>query len=104
MRSQIAAYLVGLLMLPQLVSAQALQRGSRVRFSHPGEGTRTGTVMAVTADTLEVLLPNRAEPARLPLDQLTRLEVSYGMQRQPLRRAGIGFLIGGGIGAIGLAA
>jgi hypothetical protein len=91
-------------MLPQLVSAQALQRGSRVRFSHPGEGTHTGTVMAVSADTLEVLLPDRAETARLPLDQLNRLEVSYGMQRQMLRRAGIGFLVGGGIGAIGLAA
>ena len=104
MRRQIAALVVGMLVLPQLVTAQTLVPGTRVRFSHPGEGTRTGTFVALTSDTLEVALPGRAEPARLPLDQVTRLDVSHGMQRQPLRRAGIGFLVGGVVGAVGVAA
>jgi len=101
MRRPIAAVLAGLLLLPQLASGQALLPGARVRFSHPGEGTRTGTVVAFTADTLEVRLPDRAEPAHLPLDQVTRLDVSRGMRRQPLTRAGIGLLVGGALGAAG---
>jgi len=104
MRRSIAALLVVLSILPRLASAQTLAPGTRVRFSHPGEGTRTGAVVALTPDTLSILIPGRAEPARVPLDQLTRLEVSRGMQRQPLRRAGIGFLVGAGVGAIGVAA
>jgi hypothetical protein len=104
MRRQIAALVVGMLVLPQLAPAQTLVPGTRVRFSHPGEGTRTGTFVALTADTLGVALPGRTEPTRLPLDQVTRLDVSHGMQRQPLRRAGIGFLVGGVVGAVGVAA
>jgi hypothetical protein len=104
MRPQIAAFLIGMIVLPQLAAAQTLVPGTRVRFSHPGEGTRTGTFVALTADTLEVALPGRTEPARVPLDQVTRLDVSHGMQRQPLRRAGIGFLVGGVAGAVGGAA
>ena len=104
MRPQIAAVLVGMIVFPQLAAAQSIAPGTRVRFSHPGEGTRTGTVVALTADTLEVALPGRTEPARVPLDQVTRLDVSHGMQRQPLRRAGIGFLVGGVAGAVGGAA
>lgn len=104
MRRQIAALVVGMLVFPLLASAQTLVPGTRVRFSHPGEGTRTGTFVALTADTLEVALPGRTEPARVPLDQVTRLDVSHGMQRQPLRRAGIGFLVGGVVGAVGVAA
>jgi hypothetical protein len=103
MRRKIAV-LIGMLVLPQLASAQTLAPGTRVRFSHPGEGTRTGTFVALTADTLEVTLPGRTEPTRLPLDQVTQLDVSHGMQRQPLRRAGIGFLVGGVVGAVGVAA
>jgi hypothetical protein len=97
----IAAVLAGLLLLPQLSSGQALPPGTRVRFSHPGEGTRTGTVVAFTTDTLEVRLPDRPEPARLPLDQVTRLDVSRGMRHQPLTRAGLGLLVGGALGAAG---
>ena len=104
MRRLIAVLLVGMLTLPQLVSAQTLTPGTRVRFSHPGEGTRTGTVVALTPDTLEVRLPGRAEAAHVPLDQVTRLDVSRGMQRQLLRRAGIGFLVGAAVGAAGVAA
>ena len=104
MRRQIAALIVGMLVFPQLAAAQTLVPGARVRFSHPGEGTRTGTFVALTADTLEVALSERTEPTRLPLDQVTRLDVSHGMQRQLLRRAGIGFLVGGVVGGVGVAA
>jgi hypothetical protein len=103
MRRLIAAFLVGLLVHPQLVSAQSLTPGTRVRFSHPGEGTRTGTVVYFTADTLDVRLSDRAEPVHLPVEQLTRLDVSRGMQRQPLRRAGVGFVVGATLGSIGAA-
>ena len=104
MRRQIAALVVGLLVLPHVVSAQTLTPGTRVRFTHPGEGARTGTVVALTPDTLEVRLPDRADAAHVPLDQVARLEVSRGMQRQPLRRAGIGFVVGAAVGALGVAA
>ncbi|HEX7980392.1 MAG TPA: hypothetical protein VF461_17445 [Gemmatimonadaceae bacterium] len=74
-----------------------------MRFSHPGEGTRTGTLVALTADTLEVRLPDRMEPARLPLGQVTRLDVSRGKQDH-LWYAGAGLLVGAGVGAAGGAA
>ena len=100
MRRQIAVLLVGLLMLPRPVSGQTLTPGTRVRVSHPGEGTRTGTVVALTTDTLEVLLAGRAESAHLPLAQLTRLEVSRGKKRH-MRNAGVGLIVGAGVGAVG---
>ncbi len=101
MRQQLAALLVSALMIPRLVSGQAVLPGDRVRLSHPGEGTRTGTVVALTADTLEVRFEGRTEPAHLPLAQLTRLDVSRG--REPGKRsgAGVGFLLGAAIGGIG---
>ena len=104
MRRSVAAVLVGVLVFPLVASAQTLAPGTRVRFSHPGEGTRAGTFVALTGDTLEVTLPGRTDPTHLPLDQVTQLDVSHGMQRQPLRRAGIGFLVGGVVGAVGGAA
>jgi hypothetical protein len=101
MRRQIAALLVAVFMMPQLVSGQTLTPGTRVRVTHPGEGTRTGTVVALTADTLEVLLAGHSEPAHLPLTQVTRLDVSRGLEHRVLARAGVGFLVGAGLGAIG---
>ncbi len=100
MRRHIAVLLAGVLLLPGVVSGQALQPGSVVRFSQPGEGTHTGTVVALTADTLKVQLTGSAEPARLPLDQVTRLEVSRGRERHP-GYAGVGALIGLSVGAVG---
>jgi hypothetical protein len=99
MRRQLAALLVTLLILPQLVSGQTAVPGDRVRFTHPDEGTRIGTVVAMTADTLEVLIPGRREAALLPLDQMTRLDVSRGTGRH-LRRAAVGFTVGAGVGAL----
>ena len=104
MRRQIAALVVGMLTFPQLVSGQTLTPGSRVRITHPGEGTRTGTVVALTADTLEVRLAGRIEPAHLPLAELTRLDVSRGRERH-MGNAGKGLVIGAVAGVVaGLAA
>jgi hypothetical protein len=103
MRRFIAAVVVSLSIVPQLVAGQSIAPGTRVRVTHPGEGTRTGQVISLTPDTIEVRLDGRSEPAHLPLDQVARLEVSGGMQRPFLRRAGIGFLVGGAVGAAGLA-
>jgi hypothetical protein len=99
MRRQIAALLVGVFMVPQMLSGQLITPGSRVRVSHPGEGTRTGTLVALTADTLEVRLAGSSESARLPLAEVTRLDVSRGTQRH-MRRAGVGFVVGAGLGAV----
>jgi hypothetical protein len=100
MRRQFAALLVGAVMFPQLVAGQAIAPGTRVRFSHPGEGSRTGTVVALTTDTLEVRLEDRVASAHLPLVEVTRLEVSRGKQRHP-RYAGVGALVGVTVGAVG---
>jgi len=77
-------------MVPQAISAQAVTAGTRVRVTHPGEGTRTGTVVGLTADTLEVRLAGHSEASHLPLAQVTRLDVSLGTQRRLARFAGIG--------------
>ena len=104
MRRTIAALFVAVFMVPQVISAQALQPGTRVRVTHPGEGTRTGTVVALTPDTLEVRLVGHTETSYMPLAQVTRLDVSLGKQRHLIRAAGIGFIVGGVVGAVAGAA
>lgn len=100
MRRSIAALVIGMFIAPQLAGGQTLAPGTRVRVTHPGEGTRTGQVLSLTADTLEVRLDGRSETAHMPLEQVSRLEVSRGLQRQLMRRAGIGFLAGATVGGV----
>jgi hypothetical protein len=100
MRRQVAVALATLLVLPTLAGGQTPIAGDRVRFTHPGEGTRTGTLVAITPDTLEVLIAGRTGAARLPLDQVTRLDVSRGKGRH-LKRAAVGLFVGAGVGALG---
>lgn len=100
MRRHFAVLLAGVLTLPGVVSGQALRPGSLVRISREGQALRTGTVVALTSDSLEVQFTGSAEPARLPLDQVTRLEVSRGSERHPAY-AGGGALIGVAVGAVG---
>jgi len=104
MRRQIAALIVGMLACPLLVSGQTVAPGARVRFSTPGEDRRTGTLVALTPDTLEVRVEGRASSTRLPLDQITRLDVSRGREQHLMSRAGLGFVLGAGLGALGTAA
>ena len=100
MRRHLSVLLVGLFMIPQALAGQAISPGSRVRVTHPGEGTRVGTVVALTADTLEVRFAGRSDAALMSLDQVSRVDVSRGKERRVLRRAGVGFLVGAGIGAV----
>lgn len=99
MRRLLPILLVGLLVVPRPIAAQSVSPGSRVRVTHPGEGTRIGTVVQLTSDTLEVHFEGRADAAHLPVQQVTRLYVSRGRQRHVLSRTGLGFLIGAGVGA-----
>ena len=73
--------------------------GSRVRVTQPGEGTRVGTVVQVTADSLEVRFEHRSLPTHMAVGRVTRLDVSLGKERRVMQRGQIGFLVGGGIGA-----
>ena len=63
MRRHLSVLLVGLFMVPQVLAGQTISPGSRVRVTHPGEGTRVGTVVAFTADTLAVRFAGRSEAA-----------------------------------------
>jgi hypothetical protein len=99
MRRTIAVLLVASVLVPQVISAQAVMPGTRVRVAHPGEGIRTGTLVALTADTLEVRLAGHAEVSHVPLAQVTRLDVSLGKQRRLMRFAGVGLVVGGAVGA-----
>ena len=107
MRCSLSVLVALFLALPNSLHAQAkstaepLAPGARVRVTHPGEGRRVGTIVAVTAETLSVRWAHGADSARLPLDQVTRLEVSRGLQRgSRLARTATGFLIGTGSGLL----
>jgi hypothetical protein len=100
MRRHLSVLLVGLFLIPQALAGQSIAPGSRVRVTHPGEGTRVGTVVALTADSLEVRFAGRSDAAHMSLDQVSRVDVSRGRERRVLRRAGVGFLVGAGVGAV----
>jgi hypothetical protein len=100
MRRLLSVLLVGLFTIPQSLAAQSVVPGSRVRVTHPGEGTRVGTVVSLTADTLAVRFAGRSDAALMSLDQVSRVDVSRGSERRVLRRAGVGFLVGAGGGAV----
>lgn len=100
MRRKIAILLVAMLVFPQLVAGQTLAPGTRVRVSHPSEGTRTGTVVASTTDTLEVRLAGTSQSTHLPLAEVTQLDVSMGRQRHVLTSTGMGLLVGATLGAV----
>jgi hypothetical protein len=93
------AILIAALLVPQLVSSQTLTPGSRVRVSHPFAGIRTGTVVALTPDTLEMRLGEDSVSVHLPLVEVTRLEVSRGKRRH-MSDAAVGLVVGAAVGAV----
>ena len=99
MRRRLAIFLVGALVLARSASGQSLAPGARVRFAYPGEGTRTGTVVSLTRDTLVVRLGDGSPAAHLALDRVARLEVSLGMESRT-RHVKKGMAIGAGLGAV----
>lgn len=101
MHARFAVLLIGVLLVPRVMAGQAPTPGARVRVTHPGEGVRLGTMVALTADSLVVRWAGSSDTAHMPLEQVTRLDVSRGMQRRnPAPRAGVGFLLGASIGAV----
>jgi hypothetical protein len=92
-----------------LAQAPSLTPGARIRMSALGYEikNRPGTLVRVTPDSLTIDFRRNAPPVTVPLDALTRLDVSTGKRRQAgfWRGAGIGFLITGAIvGAVALSA
>jgi hypothetical protein len=92
--------LLAAVLVPQVVAGQAIMPGSRVRVTQPGEGTRVGTVVQVTADSLEVRFEPDSLPTHMAVGQVTRLYVSLGKERRVMHRTGVGFLVGSGVGAV----
>jgi hypothetical protein len=78
--------------------------GARVRVTHPAEGIRVGTALALTDDLLFVRWVDGTK-AGVPLAEVTRLDVISGRHKyRALKHAGIGLVAGAGLGAIAGAA
>jgi hypothetical protein len=97
--------------VPRFIAAQSvsdrvsvdLASGARVRVTAPAAGRIVGTLLSATGDSIRVELANGSSVA-FPVDGLSRLELSTGVQRRGWKGAGIGLLAGAGIGGvIGLA-
>jgi hypothetical protein len=80
-----------------------LAPGSRVRLSSPATGRVVGTLVSATDDSLRIEFGEGAS-LTLPRAGLSALELSTGVRRNGWRGAGIGLLVGAGVGGgIGLA-
>ncbi len=106
-----ATILVAILVFVPLASATAQVRpGERVRVTRlpicpppyicvGGPGLQSaGTFVAWKADAL--IMESNGNVLALPLDSVTKLEVSWGRKTNTGKGAGIGFLLGGLVGAI----
>ena len=91
---------VGLSLASRTLAAQTLSGGERIRVRHAGESARVGTLVALTNDTLVVRWANDSAASRLPVAQVSRLEVSRGTERRILPRTGRGFIFGAAAGAV----
>ena len=77
--------------------------GSRVRVTAPATGRIVGTLLMASDDSVRIELAGGSSVG-LPRASLSALEVSGGVRRSGWRGAGIGLLVGAGVGgAIGLA-
>jgi hypothetical protein len=105
MRRQLAVLLVSLLLFPQVIAGQGVRTlvvpGARVRVTHPAEGTRVGTALAITDDLLFVRWRNGSDTVGVPLAEVTQLDVGDGKHKyRALKYAGIGLVGGAGLGAM----
>jgi hypothetical protein len=77
--------------------------GARVRVSTPAAGRIVGTLLRATTDSVVVEVASGSSVA-FPAGGISRLELSAGVQRHGWKGAGIGLLVGAGVGGvIGLA-
>jgi len=80
-----------------------LALGARVRVTAPATGRVVGSLVQVTSDSLRVELASGSSIA-FPAAGVSQLELSTGVQRRGWKGAGVGLLVGAGVGgAIGLA-
>jgi len=109
MSRPIAALLLLLLARPDALVAQAkapapaasLVPGARVRIATRDEAkSRIAIVVAHTADTLSVRLPEFSNTVAMPLDEITRLDVSTGRHRNMVKGIVAGTVAGGTVGAL----
>lgn len=99
-----------LIFLPSLADAQGAYPaiGAHVRLTAPELRMRgvTGTVVDMKADTLFIVRWHQAPRTAIPVDKLSRLEVSAGKNRRRgmIRGGAIGLVLGGlmGVGIAGL--
>lgn len=83
-----------------MVHAWPVAAGSRVRVQTPAFGKEEGTAVSVTGDSLIFRAADDAAFQPIPLAQITKLDVSTGTYSRKGMFAGVGFLIGAGVGAI----
>ena len=95
-----------LLAWSQGVHAQAsspIRGGARVRVTGSDLGVRghpVGTVATLGADTLVMQPDHHTDPLRIPVAQITKLEVSSGKKSRVVSGIGRGALIGFAAGAV----
>jgi len=77
--------------------------GARVRVTTPATGRIVGTLVSATTDSLHIEVANGSSIA-YPTVGISQIELSTGVQRRGWKGAGIGLLVGAGVGGvIGLA-
>ena len=106
-RRRLACILVALSAMPSVAGAQSpapvpsvvLAPGARVRVTTPATGRVVGTVVSTEDDSLRVALAGGSALV-VPRSTLSGLELSAGRKGQGWRGAGIGLLVGAGIGGV----
>ena len=73
--------------------------GARVRVTTPGTGRVVGTLVSSTPDSLQIAVANGSSIA-FPASSVSLLELSAGVQRRGWKGAGIGLLVGAGVGGV----
>ena len=97
-----------IMLVPSAAVAQATVPavGARVRVTAPDLKIRAvpGTLVDVTSDTLSVASTQRGKHVRIPIDKLSRLEISEGKnQRLGIVRGAVSGLLFGGLIGLGVA-
>lgn len=102
----IAAVLLILISEPTVLTGQAagpatlLRPGDRIRITQAGEDPRVAILVAQNPEELVVQGPKFETDEAVPIDQITRLEVSTGRHRNVLKGMGLGVGIGGTAGLL----
>ena len=81
-------------------TAATLAPGARVRITTSSSGRQIGTVVARQGDTLLVRWPEFTNAVAVPLDGISRLEVSTGRHRRVVKGLVLGSAVGSATGAL----